>query len=56
VFSRWETFNTRTTSEKSEKILKKAEAQFFSKNGEYCDIPFEFQIKRFVEKATEKDT
>jgi len=43
VFSRWETSNTRTTSEKSEKILKKAESQIFSKNGEYYDIPFEFR-------------
>ena len=43
VFSKWETSNTRTTPEKSEEIFKKAEAQIFSKSGEYYDIPFDFQ-------------
>ena len=40
---RCETSNTRTTSEKSDEILKKAEAIFLSRNGEYYDIPFELQ-------------
>jgi hypothetical protein len=45
VFSKWEklTPKTRTTPEKSEEIFKKAEAQIFSKSGEYYDIPFDFQ-------------
>jgi hypothetical protein len=41
-FSKWETPKTRTTPEKSEEIFKKAEAQIFSKSGEYYDIPFGF--------------
>ena len=39
VFSWWETSNTRTTSEKSEEILKKAEAPRCSKNESTMTFP-----------------
>jgi hypothetical protein len=48
VFSKWETPKTRTTPENSEEIFKKAEAQIFSKSGEYYDIPFHFQRDAWV--------
>ncbi len=43
VFSRWETSSTRTTLEKSEEILQKAEAQIFAKKEENYDMHFDFQ-------------
>lgn len=48
VFSKWETPKVRTTPEKSEEMFKKAEAQIFSKSGEYYDIPFDFQRDSWV--------
>ena len=48
VFSRWETSSTRTSTEKSEEILKKAEAQVFYKDGEHYDLPFDFQRSSWV--------
>jgi hypothetical protein len=48
VFYKWETPNTRSTPENSEDIFKKAEAQIFSKSGEYFDIPFDFQSDAWV--------
>lgn len=43
VFSKWETRAIRTTTEKSEEIFLKAEAQIFAKNGGIHDITFDFQ-------------
>jgi hypothetical protein len=48
VFSKWEISKTKTTPENSEEIFKKAEAQIFSKSGEYYDIPFDFQRDAWV--------
>jgi hypothetical protein len=48
VISKYETPKTRTTLEKSEEIFKKAEAQIFSKSGEYYDISFDFQRDTWV--------
>ncbi len=48
VFSEWETPKTRNTLEESEEIFKKAEAQTFSKSGDYYDIPFEFQRDAWI--------
>jgi len=44
----FETPKIKTTPEKTEEIFKKAEAEIFSKSGEYYNIPFDFESDAWV--------